>query len=216
MADPVHVTDAFGSYWYINSDKVADRLSNSQMEENVTYIYNYIVSHYPTWTKSAIAAMCGNSESEGVLNPSQWQYGGGMKPGSGYGLFQWTPSTKYIQWAGDLHYDRTWMYAQIIRIEYERANRIQYYKTKDYPISFNDFLTGDYTPEYLAKAWLYNYERPADPAASEATRVARSKKWYEFIGGQPGPGPGPGPSPGPPGPRGSSRFKFYLWPSFRR
>lgn len=213
MAEAVHVTDSWGDYWYIDSSRAADVLTKSQMETNVTYFNHYITVTYPTWTTNSIAAMCGNAQSEGALNPSQWQYGGGMSTSLGYGLFQWTPATKFLDWAADRGLSRYGIRPQVDRVEYERAVGGQWIKTSRYPITFTQFLTGNYELDFLARAWLYNYERPKNPAASENIRVERSRIWYEYISGEE---PGPGPSPDPdPVPIGSTGFKSWLYHRYR-
>ena len=37
----------------------------------------------------------GNMQAEGYLNPAQWQIGSNYDASAGYGMFQFTPSTKY-------------------------------------------------------------------------------------------------------------------------
>lgn len=61
------------------------------------------------WSKKAIAAFCGNTQNEGLLNPWQWenadyptyaQYEIWRNEGSiqhGYGLVGWTPASAYIE-----------------------------------------------------------------------------------------------------------------------
>lgn len=215
MANIIETYGTYGRYYYVVSDLPSDRLSSNQMEKNVRYIYSLCKDKYPTWTTEAISAMCGNAQSEGILNPGQWQYNLGKDPLSGYGLFQWTPSTNFTVWATNNNFGLTSIDAQIARVEYERANGIQYYKTDNYPFSFTDFLTGDHTVADLARAWLYNYERPKNPAGSEALRVERSENWYRLLAGAEPEPPGPEP-PGPiPTRTIQQKMKFFMYPSWR-
>lgn len=203
MAATQTVTDSYGTYYYIDSASSADRLTWPQMQTNATYFYNYCASKYPTWTLEAISAILGNVQSEGIMNPSQWEYGYGMSPDWGYGLVQWTPGSKFLNWCTENNLERTAMSSNIDRLEYERSTGIQYYATASYNFSFTSFLTEEHTVDELARAWLYNYERPGDPAATESIRVSQANTWYEFLSGQepdppdPPDPPGPGPDPTP-------------------
>lgn len=196
MAAPhVKVTDTYGTYYYIDSSSSSDILTWEEMKTNATYFFHYITLQYPAWTKQAIAAMLGNIQSEGALNPAQWEYGKGKRPTSGYGLVQWTPSTKFTEWATSLGYALTAIGSQIERLEFERSSGIQYYKTAAYPETFTQFLASTKSADYLAAAWLYNYERPKDPAATVAKRKRQALVWYEFITGEAPEPPDPGPTP---------------------
>lgn len=77
------------------------------------------------------------------------------------------------------------------------------------------FLTGIHTVDELARAWLYNYERPADPSSSESIRVQRSERWYTFLTGQEPEPPGPEP-PGPKPKEGGNGMPIYMYPAFRK
>lgn len=54
-----------------------------------------MVSNWPAWTVEAQAAVCANSVHEGGLNPWRWQ-GDSFGLSRGYGLFQFTPGSGYI------------------------------------------------------------------------------------------------------------------------
>lgn len=195
MAEHVKVTDEFGDYYYIYSSSSKDVLTWKEKTENATYIYNFCRASFPTWTDKAIAAILGNVQSEGILNPAQWEYGKNERPSSGYGLVQWTPSTKFIDWAKGQALSITAISTQIKRLEYERKEGLQYYKTSAYPLTFTEFLSSSKSADYLAAAWLYNYERPANPQATISVRKRQALEWYKFITGiEPAP-PDPGPKP---------------------
>ena len=70
-------------------------------------------------------------------------------------------------------------------------------------LSFSEFKVSTQTPEYLAGAWVYNYERPADPSATIAGRREAARYWYQVLQGLP-------PIPPVP-PTGSSKFKWWLY-----
>ena len=47
-------------------------LSQTQMQENAVYIYDYMHNKY-NWTLNAVAGMLGNLESESTMNPARPQ-----------------------------------------------------------------------------------------------------------------------------------------------
>lgn len=218
MAETITVNSAYGTYYYIDSASASDVLTTEEMETNVQCMYNVISNRYPSWTVEAIAALCGNAQSEGALNPNQWEYGYGKSLSHGYGLWQWTPATKFLDWCTANSYPNNDILHQVIRLEYERASKIQYYQTSKYPFSFTSFLEGQHSVDELARAWLYNYERPGDPAASEIIRVERSNRWYAFLTGTEPEPPDPDfPDPDVPDPGAKKRkpMPIYMYPAGR-
>lgn len=212
MADVVEINDSYGTYYYIDSSSSRDVLSWAQMQGNATYFYTYASSNYPGWTLNAISAMLGNIQSEGIMNPSQWEYGRNKSTKYGYGLVQWTPATKFLGWADENGISRTSMGGQVERIGWEAANGAQWIETTKWPISFAEFLGSDMAVSDLASAWLYNYERPKNPESTEEVRQSRAETWYKFLSGiDPDP-----PDPGPPDPGyKAKRMPVYMYPAFR-
>lgn len=142
------------------------------------------------WTINAIAALAGNQYAESAFNPWRWQ-SDTINPSAGYGLFQYTPATKYINSSIAAGYqgfqpnypmgsggqdDGT---AQLLFMH----NNVDggYIPTQSYPLTMQQFRESTSDPGYLALAWLYNYERPADPTATAAERAAQAAWWYDFI-----------------------------------
>lgn len=152
-------------------------LTQSEMENNALYIYRKLSA--AGWTLNAISGMLGNMQVESTINPAIWQSLNEGNTAGGYGLVQWTPATKYFEWcdAHGLAYGS--MDSALQRIEYERENNLQYYETDSYPLSFTEFKTSTESPEYLAQAFLLNYERPANQDQPERSTYARA--WYEFL-----------------------------------
>lgn len=128
------------------------------------------------WTDNAIAGMLGNMQAESSLNPGIWE-GLDESAKGGYGLVQWTPYTNYSDWAGGNWENNGPLECE--RILYEFANGIQYYKTTSYPLSASEYAVSTESAEYLAYAWLYNYERPA--SLDQPQRAEYAAKWYEFL-----------------------------------
>lgn len=152
-------------------------LSQSEMETNAIYIAKYFLSK--GWSLNAIAGMLGNMQRESTINPAIWQNLDSGNTSLGLGLVQWTPATKLIEWCEERNLDYLSMDAQLERIMYEFENGGQYYQTSAYPISFQEFSVSTNTPEELASAFLYNYERAGVSAESE--RRTNARNWYNFL-----------------------------------
>lgn len=157
-------------------------LTMSEMQNNADLIHYYFSAK--GWTDNAIAAMLGNMQSESSINPGIWE---GLTPPSagqtnvGYGLVQWTPYTKYSEWAGTGWEDNG--NKEMERIIWELDNHIQWGQTTTYPMTFKAFTQSNETPAYLAQVWMYNYEKPAD--LNQPQRSTQATAWYEYITGHP-------------------------------
>lgn len=179
---------------------VSRPLTQSEMETNATYIFNYLGSR--GWTTNAIAGMLGNLQAESTINPGRYQ--GDSPSGSGWGLAQWTPRTKYTDWCEERGLEWSHMDSALQRIEYEVENGIQFSATSEFPMDFKDFIASEESPGTLAKVFVRNYERPASvlfgyPAgetqsehlAAKANtykkRANMANKWYSYLTGLPAP-----------------------------
>lgn len=185
MAATITVTDSYGTYYYIDSDSSSDVLTKEQQDANALYIRDYCLDKYSDWTTNAIAAMCGNFAHEGIMNPAQWQYGMGKAPDSGYGIGQWTPSTKILDFLSSVGYPSYSLPGEVERIAWEAANQEQWISTSAYSISMQEFLVSEEPPADLASAWLYDWERPLDPGATESARRDDADYFFELFGGTP-------------------------------
>lgn len=203
--------------WHVKASGSYSRTS-TEAADNANMIYGILYAR--GWTVNAVAGLLGNVETESGYNPWRWQADNiGASSGSpwtnkGYGLYQFTPASKYIDdpnaiaisGYGPNFSDRVGSqadgYAQTVYID----GHADYYATSSYPLSFANYKASTDTPQYLASTWLYNYERPADPVATENRRREAAAYWYQILSGEePPPDPSPGPSPGPSG------RKLPLW-----
>lgn len=151
-------------------------LSMTEMQNNAQLIYNYFISK--GWSKNAICGMLGNMQSESTINPGIWE---SLDEGNievGYGLVQWTPAKKYIDWGGSNFSDG---YKQCERIIYEVENNIQWITTEKYPMSFKEFTNSLESPTYLAMVFISNYERPFD--VNQPIRGEQAEYWYKYLEG---------------------------------
>lgn len=161
-----------------NTFNSSNYLTYNQMKVNAEYIYNAFKDK--GWTLNAVAGMLGNMQRESTLNPGIWQNNDVGNTSVGYGLVQWTPATKYIDWLlpGS---DASTMDNNISRILYELENNLQWISTELYPMSFKEFTTSKERPEDLASVFLYNYERAGVSAENE--RRENALNWYLYLGG---------------------------------
>lgn len=172
----------------------------SYREENAEIIASYFLNE--GWTIDAICAMLGNMQYESYLNPAQWQVGFSIY-GGGFGLVQWTPYTKFSDWAGSVW--KTNYNMQLYRIQHEMDAGEQWIPLSAYDnLSFYDWsrqTINDYSLEWLTNAFFSCYERGTD---SEYRRIY-ARQWYQYFQGvapppwDPDDPPGPGPDPGPGG-----------------
>jgi hypothetical protein len=172
-------------------------LTLSEMTENAEYILGYLLPL--GWTRNSICGMLGNMQSESSINPARWQSDDVGNMSGGVGLVQWTPATKYLDWCSANGYVYQEMDSNLLRIIYEVDNGLQWFATSSYPISFSEFKVSTETPEYLAEAFITNYERPADP--TQPLRQTQARYWWDNLSGTgmitPG-GGGTDPDPPPP------------------
>lgn len=176
-------TDSSGS-WYGGTSF----LSETQQKFNSKCVLNFCknLSSYG-WSNNSICAVLGNMSFESGVNPMLGEVGG-----SGYGLVQWTPKENCINRAKKIgrgtSYDT--MYTQLLILEYEAKNNLQWISTTDYPISFNDFIRDNtHSIEWLTGAWLRNYERPLDQSQANIDKRCNgdnnghigSLQWFNLL-----------------------------------
>lgn len=182
-------TGKYGGTYYGSLFDESETLTNEEMQVNARYLYE--VLHYVYgWSMKAVSGALGNIQHESAINPGRWQSDNVGNTSSGYGLVQWTPASKYINWCTEQGYsDPSEMDNNIARIIYEVENNVQYYKTDDYPETFKQFTTSDKDPYYLACAFAWNYERSyvvlyGTAEEQEALRQQRGGSaagWYSYL-----------------------------------
>lgn len=164
------------------------RLTLDEMKVNATYIRDYLLSH--GWTLNAICGVLGNMQSESYINPAIWQ---SLKSGNlsgGFGLVQWTPATKYINWCTDNNLVYTEMDSNLLRILYEVEHNIQWIHPT---VTFFDYTVSSDTPTNLAMQFMNNYERPK--LRVQPWRGERAEFWYAYLDGIEPEDPNEPPSP---------------------
>lgn len=152
-------------------------LSETEMQNNASIIKAYLVSK--GWTLQSIAGVLGNMETESSINPGIWQSLNEGNMSGGYGLVQWTPATNFTDWADTNGYNWDDGDAQLLWIDSVTVSFGQWIPTTEYDFSFASFKTSTQTPEYLASAFLMNFERAG--VEKEEERRSQAQKWYSFI-----------------------------------
>lgn len=193
LADQVSIND-YGSspsdwevlYRYVEPTSPSDwikgnrYLSKDEMKNNAKLIYRYFIAK--GWTINAIAGVLGNMESESTINPGIWQgLTVGSGGGGGYGLVQWTPWTNYTNWADSNGYEWDDGNAQCKWIDEVTASFGQWIPTDTYPMTWNEFKTSTRTPQYLASAFLKNFERAGVEVEEE--RRTQADYWLQYLMG---------------------------------
>lgn len=143
--------------------------------ETATQIWKYLVGC--GWSKTAVAGMLGNMQSESSLIPDIWQNNDIGNMNVGYGLVQWTPASEYINWAQSHGLDYRDVYSQLKRLEWEVENNMQFICSF---MTFYQFKVSNESPEYLADTFMKYYERPLK---NQPERAQQARYWYDKLEG---------------------------------
>lgn len=174
-------------------------LSITEMKNNAYIIYSYLTPK--GWSLNAICGMLGNLQRESTINPAIWQ-GLSQSVNLGYGLAQWTPSTKYTNWANSKGYAIDDGYKQLEWLDEEMTPSGEWIPTTDYPISYEEYKHSNESLTYTTTAFLLNFERAGISALEE--RISNANYWYNYLRDLP---PTP---PHPSTPRKGMPLWFYL------
>lgn len=153
-------------------------LTLEEMTNNAQEQVNYMLTF--GFSKNALCAILGNESLESSINPARWQGDNVGNLSGGFGLVQWTPATNIINWLEARGLPRTDGNGQCLWLATE-SGKGQWLETGQYPISWDEFKVSAESPEYLASAFLYNFERPADPAATENDRREYARYWFDTL-----------------------------------
>lgn len=179
----IYRTGTYGSFCG-SPTGYSEPMSAGQMQLNAIYLRAALTAQ--GWSLGAIAGLLGNMEAESTINPGRWQSDSPGNTSLGYGLVQWTPSTKYTDWCSEQGYsDTSHIDSNLARILYEVENNIQWIATSTYNFSFKSFSTSTESVSSLAKAFLLCYERPADQSESvQNYRASLALAWYKYLTGE--------------------------------
>lgn len=152
-------------------------LSTEEKTINAQYILNYLTTK--GWTKNAICGMLGNLETESTINPQLWEVPHTGDTSYGYGLVQWTPMTKMMNWCNVNGKDYTQMDSQLERIIWEVTNGDQW--TNIYGMTFEEFTQSTDSAYNLAMMFIKAYERPLVP--NQPIRGTQAENWFNTLTG---------------------------------
>ena len=151
-------------------------LTEAERQQNAREIWGYFQAR--GWTLESVSGMLGNIHYESGINPGQWEEQFPIYGAGGFGLVQWTPWSKFSNWAGadwETNYTK-----QLARIQWELDNNDQWIPVSSYGnMTFQQFTESTQTPEYLAEVFEYSYERGTWAAA----RSTYAREWYDYLGG---------------------------------
>jgi hypothetical protein len=154
-------------------------LTQDQMTVNAQYILDFFTGQ--GWTKNAVCGMLGNMQSESGINFGIYESLDSSSSTNGFGLVQWTPNTKYFNWASSNGYGSDHVNGELQRILWEVANNEQWISTSTYPMTFQEFTQSTDTAYNLAMVFIKNYERPANP--NQPIRGTQADYWYTNLTG---------------------------------
>jgi hypothetical protein len=162
---------------YYNPESRA--LTLAEMTVNANYILTYLMER--GWTKNAVCGLLGNIQTESSMNPARWQSDQVGDTSGGFGITQWTPATKYLDWASANGYVTTSMEGNLERIIYEVANNLQWFGGVSGTLSFQEWTQSLDTPYNLAMDFIATYEHPANP--DQPQRGNQAQYWYDNLTG---------------------------------
>lgn len=171
--------------WVITNTSLTEPsrpLTEDEMKNNAKCFYGTMNILYG-WTLNACCGVLGNMQSESTISPCRWQNDtpyGTPTESQGYGLVQWTPYTKVLDWLRENGFTiDNFGYGECARMNYEVATNTQWIATSAYPESFKEFTQSTGKPYDLAIEFLANYERPADP--NQPIRGTQAEQWYQYL-----------------------------------
>lgn len=182
-------------------------LSEEQSLQNGQEVVNYFYVDSKDWAKESISALLGNMRHESSINPNMYEYGYDWSADRGYGLVQWTPRSKYWNWAESNGLEPEKGESQLARIDYEVNENIQWIPTGSIDnLTFKEFRTNSrgLSVNELTSAFTWGYERPLQSAGEESMpeRQAFANRAFNELnwsgGSNPDPDPDPDPEPIPP------------------
>ena len=151
-------------------------LSESESLKNAQLVANHLIPQ--GWTKESVSALCGNMRHESSINPDMYEFNYAWEDNRGYGLVQWTPRSKYWDWAVSRGLDPRDGDSQLDRIDYEVEQNIQWISTPNYPETYAQFRASTKSMDYLVPAFTWNYERPNAESGQQSMpdRIAFAKR----------------------------------------
>jgi hypothetical protein len=157
-------------------------LTQDEMMVNAQYILDFLLGLGRGFTKNAICALLGNMQSESSINFGIYEGLDNTRTDNGFGLVQWTPNTKYFDWASANGYANDHVNGELQRILWEIDNNQQWMSSYDpQGRTFLEFMQSQDSPSDLAMVFIQAYERPADP--NQPNRGTQAQNWFDTLNG---------------------------------
>ncbi len=163
-----------GNYSYNWVTKETGSLDEEEKQNNVVIIYGELKNE--GWSLNAIAAAIGNWDWESGLNPGRWQNDDIGNTSVGYGLAQWTPATKILNWLSDNGYEQDsgegqlqWV-IQNTKTDWNASNNAE-------KMTADTFLNSDKDAATLALYYCQSFER----GTWTEVRAEYATKWYNWL-----------------------------------
>lgn len=171
-------------------------LTTTQMNSNAEYIYKYLTGQ--GFTKQAACGVLGNMQAESGINPGIWQ--STNNTGLGYGLVQWSPGTRFIEWAVDAGLitsatasavngltnsnAATLMKAELNFLTWDCSNSRVFYApsggdSTGNSMTFDQYKASTLSAATLARVFHDHYERSG--ASTLDQRAANATTWYNKL-----------------------------------
>lgn len=155
-------------------------LNQTEMNNNAECTFDYLYSL--GYSQNAIYAILGNAQQESGINPAIWE-NLTIDTSRGYGLFQWTPSTVYTNWANQHSYAIDDGYKQLDWVDTEMDNGY-WVQRNGYNITFSDFIHDTtHSIDWLTSAWYYNFENPGPSDTTLPIRKQYAADWENYFQG---------------------------------
>lgn len=155
--------------WYNDENKF---LSESEKKHNATIIYIRLKDE--GFSTQAISGILGNWEHESSINPGMWQNQSTGSASLGYGLAQWTPSTKITNYLTNKGLEINDGDGQL---DYFIENVSSDWSTPNSGMGFPAFKTSTDTPEKLSDIFQRSYEH----GWYNANIRSYAKKWFNWL-----------------------------------
>lgn len=151
--------------------------TTNQRQNNAWMVKAWTDANWPEMTIESLCGLLGNMEQESTINPGLWQ---NKTPGrGGYGLVQWTPASKWSNWARQHNYRDDDGDGQMDCIKNKPGEWIP---TSAYPVSMQEWAGHAGDIPWSTLCFSKNFERAGN--AQDRKRIQYALAWYGYLTGE--------------------------------
>ncbi len=160
-------------------------LTDDEKRHNARIIYKYLT--YKGWSKNAICGAIANMEAESSLSPGRWEMEDSDNDGDkAYGVLQWDPPTKWINYANSHDYEQNNIYRQldylIYSMRYGGGEWLVGGVPNAYQLYAYEYTCSSRSVYDLAIVFLLCYERPTNAGSSVMNyRGGLAETWEAYF-----------------------------------